>query len=131
MVRFKKAWCLNANEQVSIKPCADAPSKKELARILHTTMMNYRSLGEPHDSGLRKTAKLILKKPPDVQWMLMILATIDSDHRIFDKDYVHMKASRNAEDDPKEAIDNSDDFFTGIPISRNATGRRGVSFLSR
>ena len=74
-----------------MKTCADPPSRKELAKIVSTTMKNYRSLGEPIDSGLRRMAKAIKKNPPHQDWLLMVLGTIESEHPIFAKDYVAPK----------------------------------------
>ena len=53
----KKYWVMSSHEVVGYKMCADPPSKKQLARILAAVLANYRSLGEPTDSGMRRTAK--------------------------------------------------------------------------
>ena len=43
------------------------------------------------DSGMRRTAKLIIKKPPSVSWMLMVLGTMLPDHLVFTSGYVAPK----------------------------------------
>ena len=60
----KKNWILHSNHVLSVKQCADPPSRKELAKIVAGIMKCYPSIGEPMDSGMRRTAKHIKKRPP-------------------------------------------------------------------
>ena len=129
-VRSKRYWCPNASEHVALKPCADTPARKELAAICYDVMVRFRSLGEPYDSGLRRTAKWIRKRPPHTDWLIVVLSTIDPDNAIFSRDYVHKKQVQSVAERAHQ-VDNSDDFFTGLPMVEGASGRRGVSFLSR
>ena len=130
-VRTKRYWCPHASESITLKPCADVPSRKELAAICYSVMSRYRSVGEPQDSGLRRTAKWIRRRPPGVDWMLLVLSTIDGDNAIFHRDYVHQRLGRSAEVEQASHVDNLDNFFDGLPIVQGASGRRGVSFLSK
>ena len=132
LVRKKRCWCINSEEGITVKPCADTPSKKELALILCQVMTNYRSIGEPYDSGLKRTAKAIKRRPPNVDWMLMVLATIHAENAVFDRTYVHVKSNTLPTDVSQMVmVDNSDNFFTDLPIVVGASGNRGVSFLSK
>ena len=63
-IMCKKNWVLHSDHVVSVRMCADPPSRKELAKIVVRIMKNYPSIGEPMDSGLRRTAKHIKKRPP-------------------------------------------------------------------
>ena len=129
-VRTKKYWCPSSVEGAHVKPCADPPSKKELAAILYRVMTTYRPLGEPHDSGLRRTAKWVRKRPPNADWSLMVLATIDGDNEIFGRGYVH-KRQKNADVEHAQAVDNADNFFDSLPVVPGASGRRGLNFLCK
>ena len=80
---------MHSNDVLTVKFCVDPPKKKDLAKILYTVMNNYRRLGEPMDSGMRRTAKYIRKKPPQAQWMLLVLSSLEPNHFLFAKDYVN------------------------------------------
>ena len=90
-----------------------------MAKLLYAVMSNYRRLGEPADSGIRRTAKYIRKKPPQVQWMILILSTLEPNHAIFAKDYVNPKKTIAEE----EFVDGYDDFYEGLPLVHGHKGR--------
>ena len=75
-VMSKKYWVLQSSEVVTVMACADPPNRKVLAQMVHDVLMNYRPMGEPMDSGMKRTAKKIKRKPPSQQWLLMILSTL-------------------------------------------------------
>ena len=59
----------------TILPCADVPPRRELALILYEAMTKHPNrFGEPIDSGVKRTARLIKKKKPDPKWCLLLLA---------------------------------------------------------
>ena len=103
----------------TVKFCADPPKKKDMAKILYAVMVNYRKLGEPMDSGMRRTAKYIRKKPPQFNWMLLILSTLAPNHEIFAKDYTNPKKTV-AE---AELVDGYDGFYDNLPIVHGHRGR--------
>ena len=102
-----------------MKFCADPPKRKELAQILYKVMMNYPKLGEPTDSGIKRTAKYIRKKPPQAQWMLLILSNLEPDHFLFAKSYVNPSKPLAA----MEQCESHDGFYEGLPIIHNHRGR--------
>ena len=110
----KKYWVMSSPEVVGYKMCADPPSKKQLARILSAVMANYRSLGEPTDSGIRRTAKQIRKRPPSTNWMLLVLSNLDPANPVFAKSYVAPKKPKGNE---AVFLENQDDFFDGLPVA--------------
>ena len=71
-----------------MKQCADPPTRKILASVVAEKLRAYRPIGEPMDSGMRRTAKLIIKKPPSVSWLLMVLGTLEPDHCVFSVSYI-------------------------------------------
>ena len=79
----KKFWVIRPHEVRTVKVCADPPKRKLLARLVANIMKNYPSVGEPIDSGMKRTAVQIKKRPPCVQWLLLVLSTLDPDHEIF------------------------------------------------
>ena len=102
-----------------MKFCADPPKRKDLAQILYTVMTTYRKLGEPADSGMKRTAKYIRRKPPQAQWMLLILSSLEPDHFLFAKSYVNPRKPLAAQ----EQCDSYDGFYEGLPIIHNHRGR--------
>ena len=110
---------MKSEDVLTVKFCADPPKKKEMAKILHAVMSNFRKLGEPMDSGMRRTAKHIRKKPPQFSWMMLMLSNLEPDHEIFAKDYVNPKKTVAAE----EFVDNFDDFYSGLPVVHGHRGR--------
>ena len=93
-------------------------------------MKNYRSVGEPTDSGLRKMAKAIRKNPPHQDWLLMVLGTIQGDHPVFAKDYVAPKKVKNEVVHDAFMVQNEDDFFDDLPEMPEKLGKRNFSFMS-
>ena len=110
---------MNSADVRTVKFCADPPKKKEMAKILYAVMCNYPRLSEPADSGIRRTAKYIRKKPPQVQWMMLILSTLEPNHAIFAKDYVNPKKTVAEE----ELVDGYDNFYEGLPLVHGHKGR--------
>ena len=104
---------------LTVKFCASPPKKKELAKILHGVMTSYRPIGEPMDSGMRRTGKYIRKKPPQFNWMLLMLATLEPNHEIFAKNYQNPKKTVAEE----QLVDGYDGFYDDLPIVHGHKGR--------
>ena len=45
--------------------------------------------------ALMRTADLVLLKPPDAQWILNTIGSLNSAHQIFQRDYVNVKPLPN------------------------------------
>ena len=96
-----------------LRNCATPPPKLHLAQLLQDVADS-----KGVDLGLD------LVRPPDVQWMIIALATLNKNHPIFSKSYkpeVVQKRQVNA----GLQIDNSDGFFTGLPKLTKAKDLRG------
>ena len=112
-------WCLTSGEVNCLHQCAKRPSKKVMARILVTVMLNITKPAEKV-AGIKATAEFILEHPPDVFWMLTCLAQMDSNHEVFGRDYVPPKPQKDFEaviDVPN--LDELQGFFAGLPLSTN------------
>ena len=71
----KAYFCLESKDVKCVLPCADPPSRKELAAMVKAVMYRKAKLfSEPYKSSIARTAKLVKKKKPDLDWMLMLLA---------------------------------------------------------
>ena len=128
-VWFKKYWVLCSSEVVTVRMCADPPNRKVLAKIVHDIMKSYRSLGEPIDSGMRRTARLIKKTPPSSEWLLLVLSNLDGEHELFSKGYIAPRKPKKAESECM--IDNHGDFFQGLPIvDQSKNSKRFMSLMS-
>lgn len=68
-------YCLNTNHFERYIPCADPPPRKVLAKLLSTIMYDFKSnCGEELDRMIKRTAKLIRKKKPQIEWQIMLLS---------------------------------------------------------
>jgi len=108
-VWLKKYWVLCSSEVVTMRMCADPPHRKVLAKIVHDMLRNYRSLGEPMDSGMRRTARKIKKTPPSSEWLLLVLSNLDADHELFSKGYIAPRKPKKSSE--CMMINNHGDFF--------------------
>ena len=62
-------FCMKQEMVTNFKQCATPPPRHELAVILCNVMSNTDTgLGEPYDSGMKRTAKEVLKKKPSITW---------------------------------------------------------------
>jgi hypothetical protein len=61
-----------------------------------------------------RTADLVLLKPPDAQWILNTIGSLNSAHQIFQRDYVNVKPLPNFPHFRFE-FDNQDQFFDDLP----------------
>ena len=73
-VMNKTFYCLASKDVKQVLVCADPPSKKELAAMLKAVMYSKAKLfQEPFRSSIPRTAKLVKKKRPDLDWMLSLM----------------------------------------------------------
>ena len=91
-----------------------------VAKMLVNIMKNYPPVGEPMDSGMRRTAKHIKKRPPHPQWILLVLATLDPNNELFHKGYVAPMKPKAFE---QVLIANMDSFFDGLPAAQSKKKR--------
>lgn len=119
VIGYKRYW-LPRCQEIRLKNCVDPPPRHELAQMVYDKMMESEPTGtEPFDSSFKRTASVILRKPPKQDWLVAMLATMDPNNRIFDKDYVRPKGKLvEEEEDDADMIDNSDGFFDGLPLAK-------------
>ena len=86
-VKEKRCWILHTSEVTGVIGCASPPNRQQLSYMLNEVMLNLHSVGEPRDSAIRATAEVIKKNPPAVSWMLLVLASLQPDHQVFQKNY--------------------------------------------
>ena len=72
-VKDKTHWMLEHQHARAPKMIADAPSRKHVAQVLHMKMVSSESRGEEWDTQVRNTAEAILKHPPQLWWLELIL----------------------------------------------------------
>ena len=118
-----------------MRNCCDPPNRQVLAELVSSKMRSHEPTGrDPFDSSFKRTALEIVKKPPNKEWLLFMLATMDPDSEIFRKNYVKPKVNRSglqAADDPN-LIDNTDNWFSDLPVLHRANKRtQNVRFNNR
>ena len=68
------------------------------------------------------------KRPPNKEWLLLIIAQLDPENFIFSKHHTKQIARPVTDEDPV-MVHNPDGFFNDLNF-RSKAKRRGVSFLS-
>lgn len=64
-----------------------------------------------------------MKKPPNKEWLLYMLATMNPENEIFRKDYVKPKNSQlNIDEDP-DLVANTENWFSDLPTRQRANKR--------
>ena len=115
-VKEGEVWCPRY-EYVKLRPCPRPPLKSLMIEELHKELEEFK---EKRNTGIWD------KHEPDVEWLLVSLATLNPNHRYFKKDYVPtVKESRNiygkvAENNNfasagGEELEIYDDFFDDLP----------------
>ena len=81
---------------------------------------------------MKKTAKHLAKRPADIPWMLNLIATIDSGHEYFKKDYKKpRKVVDEAEIVQPGMVNNNDGFFDALPLSKNAHKKHKINLAGQ
>ena len=82
-VKDRTFWMLETSSATAPKMIADPPSRKHVAQVLHHKMVSADSQGEEWDTQVRNTAEAILKHPPQLWWMELVLTVVDPDNDMF------------------------------------------------
>ena len=102
-----------------MKVCPYPPTRIDLAGILSEAMFGCNNTDAVVMKALKKTAKLIRKKPPNKEWMLLVLAQIEPGHHIFSKQ--HTKPTKKKVDAYEEVTVNvPSGFFDGLVLPRDS-----------
>ena len=122
-----KYWLPKSREINKYRVCAFPPTKAKLAETLSRLLGNHPHVEEPgFDEAIRRTAVQVRKRPPNKEWLLLIIAQLDPDNFIFSKH--HTREHAQPVDEEPVLVHNPDGFFDNLPI-RSKAKRRGVSFL--
>ena len=71
---------------------------------------------------MRRTADLVSRKPPNPDWLLAMISTMDPNCEIFRKNYVRPKVPRpGLEYDFDDMVSNPEGWFDDLPL---ATGSK-------
>jgi hypothetical protein len=85
-IKEGEVWCPRY-EYLKLRPCPRPPLKSLIIEELHKELDSFK---EKRNTGIWE------KHEPDVEWLLISLASINANHRYFAKDYVpSVKESRN------------------------------------
>lgn len=100
--------------------CVDPPPRTDLAKMVVAQMRteDIDPNNQPLFNSFKRTADEILKKPPNQDWLISMLATMNPGCEIFRKDYVKPKVSKFADPDATEdLVDNVAGYFDGLPVA--------------
>lgn len=130
VVGFRKYWLPNASD-IRLRNCVQPPCRFELAKLVSSKMiLTGPTNEEPFDSSFRRTAEMIVEKPPSAPWLLALLSTMDPNHVIFNKDYVKPKPVRVSDQEDVCFVDNPNDFFTGLPVLSRGSKKGHIKFTA-
>ena len=80
----------------------------------------------------RRTALKIKAAPPNKDWMLAVLATLDADNVIFTKGYVRPKVDARGNEVDNDTVENFNDFFTGLPVVMKSKRKtKTINFVTK
>ena len=117
-------YWLPKTEDIRIRNCVDPPPRGELARLVYEKMAATAPSGDAcFDGAFRRTAQELARKPPNTEWLLAMLSTMDPNHGIFAKDWVRPRVNRAAEyDGDTDMVENIDGWFDGLPVAKQRRG---------
>ena len=98
--------------------------------MLYQRMHAYQPEGEPFDSMFRRCAARIRKNPPDMQYLLALLSTIDNQNEIFAKGYKRPRAFQPGAVNDQQ-IHNNDGFFNDLPLAKQSKKKQGIRFSQK
>lgn len=125
-------YWLPRTHEIRLLNCGDPPAKHALAMMLAEKMNNHPAQGEPFDTMFRRTALKIKAYPPNKDWMLAVLATLDSDNLIFNKGYEKPKVDARGNEVDHDLVENIDDFFTGLPAAKSKRkAAKNINFVTK
>ena len=130
-IGYETFW-LPKCQEIRILNCVDPPNRATLAEMVSQHMRNSPLTGnEPFDSSFRRTALEIVKKPPNKEWLLYMLATMNPENEIFKKDYIKPKVSSVIGANP-DLVANTDNWFTDLPARMRQNKRtQQVKFTNK
>ena len=103
----------------------DPPSRLELAKLVVAFMRstNLDGVHRGFNASFKRTAEEIIRKPPNQDWLLALLATMNPAADIFRKDYVKPKAQRfvDADEGDDDMVENIEGYFDGLPVAGKAS----------
>ena len=121
-----RTYWLPKIQDIRLLNCIDPPSRVDLARMVADSMrgLDNGPPSEPFDTSFRRTASEIEKKPPNQEWLVAMLSTLNPNSELFRKDYVKPKPlSKFAAPDDVDVdmVANDDGFFSGLPLASKSS----------
>jgi hypothetical protein len=114
-VKAGRTYCTSMDHFAKV-PCANPPSTEELKDMLVKMILDAEAYpDEETKAKYMSLARYLGRYRADRAWLLLVLGTLNKDLPIFQKGY--MPAARPSKGKlTKVEVDNSDDFFTGLPV---------------
>ena len=125
----KKYW-VPLTAEVQVRNCAEVPSKKELALVLHELMRGCTSVNVEIRAAFLRTADLVLRHPPSQSWSLLMVSTVHPAHAIFAKDWQKPKAVPGAAA-AGAFIPSYAGFFEGLPVEQRTKRAGRINFTNK
>ena len=129
-VKAGRTFCISMDHFTKV-PCPNPPPIDVLSDTLVKMILEAEHY--PNEATKAKCfslARYLGKYRADKPWLLLVLGTLNKDLPIFKKGYMPPPQSRRGSKLTKVAVDNSDDFFTGLPVlSQGQMKKRGNSAL--
>ena len=131
-IGYETYW-LPKCQEIRLLNCVDPPNRSMLAEMVSSHMRSQDPTGrEPFDSSFKRTALEIVKKPPNKEWLLYMLATMNPASEIFRKDYVKPKVNSTGVAADPDLVTNTGGWFTDLPARMRPNKRtQQVKFTNK
>ena len=118
LIGYELYW-LPKIQDIRLLNCVDPPPRHELAKMVYGFMQGVDTGDAKVNASIKRTADLILRKPPNPEWLLAMISTMDPDNLIFMKSYIRPKVNRFALDDEEDSdmVSNPEGWFDNLPLA--------------
>ena len=124
VVGYEHFW-LPKIQDIKLLNCVDGPPRHELAKMVSERMLAVDTGDARTNAAVKRTADLVNRKPPNRDWLMAMLSTMDPNCELFKKNYVRPKVNRFAfdEDEDSEMVSNPEGWFDELPLARGSKNK--------
>ena len=119
-------------QDIKLLNCVEEPPRNELAKMVSERMQVVDTGDASINASVKRTADLVHRKPPNREWLMHMLSTMDPKCELFQKSYVRPKVNRFAfdEDEDSEMVSNPEGWFDNLPLARGSKTKSSLKFTN-
>lgn len=121
VIGYQQFWLPKITD-IKLLNCVDPPPRNELAKMVSERMLTVDTGDASVNASVKRTADLVHRKPPNRDWLLAMLSTMNPECELFKKNYIRPKVNRFALDDDEdsEMVSNPEGWFDDLPLARSS-----------